>query len=422
MIEKLCRQLQEGDEGVETWQADAADGGITLSVVVEGQPLLIHVAPRGAGAAYAKTRSLSLSIRKDSELLDARVERFMDMFVGLVDRIDRGDLHVPTTEPTGKPVDKLYVASPEDEAKIQETPEELADKVHWASFVAYKALTTGDLYPHCTTLGTPIADEDIAAGWRRTVRRIKEGSAPQQLAIYAHIVGDIEQIVADAERCAAWVASCSVTSVIFGGKPSSLSSVTLRELFVALHASFDIADGASIMFEDDDPALAADQLEVLAEHNHPAPTRVSDALRRQPASILGLGVPAWSHAFGSYFYQPDVRDGQRVWLGFKAEGREEQHQYIVSSFRHGFSRAAFAELFQCDPVEAFPESFSDLGALGVAFVDDDNVQMRGASRADHLTYRVFFYSDAVHARINERWAEQYDRSESYTERIADSGH
>ena len=98
-------------------------------------------------------------------------------------------------------------------------------------------------------------------------------------------------------------------------------------------------------------------------------------LRRQNSSLLGLGFPARAHSFGSHYYLPDASEGfdpslqrelggVRRWRAIRAGLEEERHKYLVSNLRTGFTRTEFRSLFGVDPIDAAPEGFAALEAMG----------------------------------------------------------
>jgi len=152
-------------------------------------------------------------------------------------------------------------------------------------------------------------------------------------------------------------------------------------------------------------------------------------LRRQNSSLLGLGFPARAHSFGSHYYLPDVAEGfdpslrreiggERRWRAIRADGAEEQHKYLVSNLRTGFTRAEFHALFDMDPIAAAPEGFAALEALGVVHLGDSEISCAVETAADDLTYRTFLYSPAMMDRARTVWGPVYDRGTDYAAQLA----
>ncbi len=154
-------------------------------------------------------------------------------------------------------------------------------------------------------------------------------------------------------------------------------------------------------------------------------------LRRQNSSLLGLGYPAYSHAFASHYYQPVFRTGfqtslqrdmgepGRQWEGVRVDALEEQHKYLVRNFRAGWSRAEFQQLFGCDCVERHDESLQRLTELGVLRVQGDRVRTFTRNVAEVLTYSSLLFSEKLAARAREVLASRYDPDTDYQARIRD---
>lgn len=151
-------------------------------------------------------------------------------------------------------------------------------------------------------------------------------------------------------------------------------------------------------------------------------------LRRQNSSLLGLGFPARSHAFGQWFYEPDVsggfdpaltrhNEGGRRWKGVPVDEREEQHKFLVDNLVTGFDVRTFQGLFGCDPWETAGEGLTRLAQLGVVRREGNWVETDPGVHAEGLVYRTFLYGPAVWARIQERWGPEYDASIDYRARL-----
>jgi coproporphyrinogen III oxidase-like Fe-S oxidoreductase len=151
-------------------------------------------------------------------------------------------------------------------------------------------------------------------------------------------------------------------------------------------------------------------------------------LRRQNSSLLGLGYPSRAHSFGGHYYSPDTSIGfdeglaresatGRVWRGVAVDDREEQHKYLVTNFRTGFSRAEFESIFGVDVCTVAPEAFEKLEALGVISVDDEHVRTYVNSPMEDFTYRTFLYSPKHMARAREVWGSDFDPEIDYTEQL-----
>ncbi len=262
-------------------QADALVAELELS---SGETRKLRIAPRSDAPAWTHSPSFSFSIlppapsplpRAESDLLRA--------FVELVRRRDPGGL--PLASPT---------PAPQASSPAQAPTEEL----HRASFIAWKALTTEDLYPHVTPLGDLIDTAQLLDGWRHTLQLIEEGRAPARLGLYVHIpyctvacsfcycaktdqfnragferyvdrlVEEIALFAPAFNRAAfnrAGSSRARFTSVYFGGgTPSLLPAPAMRRIFQALYGAFDVPEGTQVIFEGNPDSLTEAKIEVLA--------------------------------------------------------------------------------------------------------------------------------------------------------------
>lgn len=148
-------------------------------------------------------------------------------------------------------------------------------------------------------------------------------------------------------------------------------------------------------------------------------------LRTQNSSLLGFGYPARSHSFAGYYYVrdttkgfvPSLREqnaaGERVYMGIRADIREEMHKYVVTNIRGGFDRQEFRDLFGADAVEEMPEGFKALQDLGAVEITPQRVRFRTGRQVDALVYRLFFYSDQMVGLAMQAWGKDYDPSADY---------
>jgi oxygen-independent coproporphyrinogen-3 oxidase len=140
------------------------------------------------------------------------------------------------------------------------------------------------------------------------------------------------------------------------------------------------------------------------------------------ASLMGLGVSAYAHAYGSYSYctardmAPAVlRDpkGPQTYFALASNNEEEKHRYLVYHVQSGFSLKDFRNQFGTDPQELCPEAWSDLEELDRISIEQDQVTVHVRGYDDVALFRVFFYSPRVIERARQLWAHEYDRSADY---------
>ncbi len=576
-LKHFCKLYQRVDPSILDWRVTPHVSGLLLELDLERGTLPVLVHPLDRSSSYAQTASLALSIQNEGDVpLPGNAETVLLGFLNVLKKADKGHLQIQagSLSPGAQP-DALPEVDPAKQARARTR---LADTLHWYAFLAWKSLTTEDLYPPVSPLGQLVDQQVIHDGWRRTVQQIADGSAPKKLGLYIHIpfcatactfcfcgkTDEItrsgmstymDQLCAEAENLAPIFEGSRFTSVYFGGgTPSLLSPPAMRRMFQTIYRCFDVPKGTQIIYEGNPDSLTDQKIEILANEGrvtrltigvqtlddavqkkvgrfnksthvedaivsgrkhgirhincdlmaglplqslesfqrdlkflvslHPdsvhlngyrplprtrlaqggtgmtppriairdemltwaeealskegfashlgqGPRRTSNAaniqeydLRRQNSSLLGLGFGARAHSFGGHYYIPDAADGfstalqrelsgTRRWRAIRADETEEQHKYLVSNFRTGFTRAEFRELFKCDPVSVAPEAFQDLADLGMVLISDTEIHSRIQTASEDLLYRTFLYSPALQARSRQVWGPEYDRSRDY---------
>ena len=579
-LKRFCALYAKHDRSVYAWEVEPHISGILVSMTLDRGPVHLLIHKKGQSACYAETNSLALSIHTPDGAgpMPGNGELVVRQFIQVLNRADKGDIQLPEGG-TAKNDDSMPLIDPDQVAEVHE---QLADEIHWAQFLAYKAIITEDLYPHVGPLGERVSTADIKDGWKDTVRRIKSNQAPQKLGLYVHIPfctvactfcycgktdnfdksgmnAYLRNLIEEALDFGPIFEGCTFTSVYFGGgTPSLLTPPAMKQVFDALYSSFHVPDGTQVIYDGNPDSLSERKIQVLAQqgkvtrltigvqtlddtvqrivrrHNRPehvrdaieaarkygiahvncdlmagmpeqtmesfqkdvrfllelepdsihlngfrplprtrlgtegtgmtaerielrasmlewatealaeaghasamgqGPRRTRNAanlqeydLRRQNSSLLGLGFPSRAHSFGNYYYSPDVSAGfdpslnkdiagDRQWRAIRSDDKEEMHKYLVSNLRTGFTRTEFSSIFGKDPVDAAPEAFRKLQALGVVHPSDDEIYCRTETAADDLIYRTFFYSDEQHLRAKEVWGDEYDKTVNYREKL-----
>ena len=185
-LNRLCALYTKHAPAVQSCHAEVHSSGAVVSLTVAGGTVQLLLKPKGEGKSYAETASLAVSLqpRPEDSTLDAREASRSHAVIEVLVRADKGNIDVaPALPPENHGQAERVLIDPEAVAAARA---ELADEIHWASFVGYKALVTEDLYPHVGPLGEILSEEKILDGWRDAVRRINEGTAPEKLGLYVH--------------------------------------------------------------------------------------------------------------------------------------------------------------------------------------------------------------------------------------------
>ncbi len=152
------------------------------------------------------------------------------------------------------------------------------------------------------------------------------------------------------------------------------------------------------------------------------------------ASLLGVGVSAYAHSFGSHFYETSknyettagidasllrVVDRHRTYYAVPSDDDEEAHRYLLHNFQDGYAVSHFRSLFGRAPWEVAPDGWKDLEDMGALSVEGDRVIAHVDPHADKVIYGVFLYSPAVLERMDRLWGTEYDRTVDYEAWVRD---
>ena len=288
-LNRLCALYTKHAPAVQSCHAEVHSSGAVVSLTVAGGTVQLLLKPKGEGKSYAETASLAVSLQPRSEdsTLDPReAEQIARGFIEVLVRADKGNIDgAPALPPENHGQAERVLVDPEAVAAARA---ELADEIHWASFVGYKALVTEDLYPHVGPLGEVLSEEKILDGWRDAVRRINEGTAPEKLGLYIHtpfctvacsfcycaktdnfnramMDGYLNRLHAEIDTFAPIFTDSTFTSVYFGGgTPSLLTPPAMKRLFHDLYRAFHVPEGTQVIFEGNPDSLNEGKIEVLA--------------------------------------------------------------------------------------------------------------------------------------------------------------
>jgi oxygen-independent coproporphyrinogen III oxidase len=286
-LKKFCALYARHDRSVYRWEVDPHVNGALITLTLDRGKMFLLVHPKNNSASYANTKSLAISIHQPEGTppMPGNGELVIRQFISVLDRADKGDIVLPSAH-TGGVSQKLLDRDPVELATAHEA---LADELHWGEFLAYRSIITEDLYPHVQPLGRTVGHEQIRDGWKETVRRISEGTAPSLLGLYLHIPfctvacsfcycaktdqfdranvqTYLKNLHAEINDFGDIFGDSTFTSVYFGGgTPSLLTPPALRELFATLYGAFHVPDGTQVIFEGNPDSLSAKKIEILGK-------------------------------------------------------------------------------------------------------------------------------------------------------------
>ncbi|MBK7579474.1 MAG: radical SAM protein [Myxococcales bacterium] len=259
-------------------------GEIIVWLNLDGVEVSLGVRPRDAEASWAHTQTLSLSITSNTEQeLPRETEHHLIVLKSLMDRADPVELAFPAKSHL-----PVRFRGRETDAAAGEH-QRSAGELRFAAYVAWRALTSEDLYPHVRPLGDLVSERDVLDGWERTLGRVRDGSAPSKVGLYVHIPfcavactfcycgktdrfdragfdAYVDGLSDDMRRFAPVFSGTELTSIYFGGgTPSLLPATALENLLGTLRSSFAIAEGTQIIFEGNPDSLSEKKIEVLAK-------------------------------------------------------------------------------------------------------------------------------------------------------------
>ena len=286
-IHRIVTVLARHHPHIVPWSVERVDEGLNLQWTDDGKAWHARIEPKHDGASFGQSASCSVSIRSDESIprLPSTVESFLQVFMTLLQRTDTGDWTFPALVSPRR--SRTEWAGRESDSAI-EAHEDLAESLHYASYVAYRAVTSTDLYPHINPLGDPVDGETLRESWAQTLAVRRAGKGAPKLGLYVHVPyctvactfcycgktdkftrGDFETYLSRLEEEIAFFApvfeGASFTSVYFGGgTPSLLSPPALKRLFGLLYGAFDVADAEQIIFEGNPDSLNPRKIEILA--------------------------------------------------------------------------------------------------------------------------------------------------------------
>ena len=288
-LNRLCALYTKHAPAVQSCHAEVHSSGAVVSLIVAGGTVQLLLKPKGEGKSYAETASLAVSLQprpEDSTLDPREAEQIARGFIEVLMRADKGNIDVaPALPPENHGQAERVLIDPEAVAAARA---ELADEIHWASFVGYKALVTEDLYPHVGPLGEILSEEKILDGWRDAVRRINDGTEPEKLGLYVHtpfctvacsfcycaktdnfnramMDGYLDRLHAEIDTFAPIFTDSTFTSVYFGGgTPSLLTPPAMKRLFHDLYQAFHVPEGTQGICEGNPDSLNEGKIEVMA--------------------------------------------------------------------------------------------------------------------------------------------------------------
>ena len=167
------------------WTLAGTSEGVELVWRQAAKERRLLFAPRHEGKSYATSASCSVSICSDShiERLSPAVESFLRTLMELLRRTDEGDWAFPNVAP--KRVRSTWAGRDSDSARQAHI--DLAESLHFGSYVAWRAVTSTDLYPHINPLGDPVTGETLRDSWKKTLAQRRAGKGAPKLGLYVHV-------------------------------------------------------------------------------------------------------------------------------------------------------------------------------------------------------------------------------------------
>lgn len=284
---RLLELVQRHHPGLSSWAFTAHPEHLELRLETEQGPLVLRIAPDDE-RHWLRSASQTVTLR------EGRHEALQKLLRELVLRGDPGGLvwalperPKPAPDAGEAPATDGPPKAPKRRLRDPIAEAELADALHWASFLAYKSTLSEDLYPHVNPLGQLIDTETLLGHWAKTAARIRAGTAPRLLGLYTHVpfctvacsfcycakTDDfrrdhvqryVDDLCAEAELFAPLVQGLEFTSAYFGGgTPSLLTPPQMRRLFETLWSSFFLPEGTQIIYEGNPDSLNDRKIEVL---------------------------------------------------------------------------------------------------------------------------------------------------------------
>lgn len=414
--------LQRHDPALRAWRWRATPTQLELELDVGDATEALRISPPGEGGAWFRSPSFRVGRAPRPGVPPGRT---LDQLKTLVQRKDTGTLEWALPDPPAHPPGGAPPVDPERAAA-------LAPLVHWSTFLAWKAVTTEDLYPHITPLGEPIGTPELLDLWRGTLARIRDGRAPQLLGLYVHVpfctvacsfcycaktdgfrrdhvARYVDSLIEEAHLFGPLFEGVPFTSVYFGGgTPSLLTPPQMTRLFEALWRHFDVPPGTQVIYEGNPDSLSARKIEVMGTLGKV--TRLTIGVQ-----TLDDEVQARVRRHNKRHHVAEaIEAARRVGIGHV--------NFDLMAGLPGQTLASFEAdlrfLLSCEPDSIHVNSYRplprvDLARRGIAGPEDADVALRSAmqARADALLEEAGHTSDLGQVRRRTRNAaniQEYD--------------
>ena len=96
-FKRFCELYARHDRSVYRWSVNPHPAGVLITLTLDRGNVYLLAHSKNSSASYATTQSLALSIHQppDSPNMPGNGELVIRQFISILDRADKGDIHLP---------------------------------------------------------------------------------------------------------------------------------------------------------------------------------------------------------------------------------------------------------------------------------------------------------------------------------------
>lgn len=139
-LQRLCALYEKHEPSVYSCRAEPHSSGVLISLELDRGSVYLLAQPKERSGAYASTASMDVAIHNPpgAGRMPGNGELIIRQFIALLQRADKGDVHIKSQGMNVTPASQEIVRANEQEAR--QVREDMADDLHYAAFLALRIL------------------------------------------------------------------------------------------------------------------------------------------------------------------------------------------------------------------------------------------------------------------------------------------
>ena len=136
-LKRLCALYQKHEPSVYGCTAEPHSSGVLITLELDRGSVYLLALPRARSGAYASTASMDIAIHSPpgAGRVPGNGELVARQFIALLQRADKGDVHIKSHGVNSTPSTVGIVNASEEEARVSR--QEMAQDLHYAAFLAH---------------------------------------------------------------------------------------------------------------------------------------------------------------------------------------------------------------------------------------------------------------------------------------------